>query len=254
MKCILRLFLFIIFLIIAASAFCESLWGPDFPGYLSSGKTLKPGDIILVSISTKTMLSFVTSSNNDKTLTFEFTGGEGGDLFSFLPAVKTSGSSKLKGNESITLESEIVTLVKAIDEYGNAYLEGTRNIEIDGKGESLQLTGTISGNSINSGKKVQFSQLVNSRLVYSTFITPIRNVLTDEDIIRAIDELTTGTVPAAETATAAVPLPAEAAVQPVPDTAAAPVNTPATAYTLSDTKKKELLLQYINKFINLIFN
>ena len=252
----LRILGFCILFIFINTVFGESLWEPDFSGYFSSGKALKPGDTIVVAINTETSLSFVSSSSNDKTLTFEFTGGDVDNLLSFLPAVKTSGNNKLKGDESIKLESEVVTIVRTIDENGNAYLEGFRNIEIDGKAESLQLTGTIPIHSIGSDKKVKFSQLANSRLVYNTFVMPAGNILTEADIVQAVSELTAGTEPAAGTI---IPSPAPEVPAAVPGTTS-PVsplpggNNAAPAYTLSDAKKKELLLNYINKFINFIFN
>jgi len=231
-------------LLIVTSSFSDSLWNPDFKGYLSSGKTLKQGDIIHVSISSKTSLSFLSASNDNKFLTMEFTGGDYGDLLSFLPTIKNSGNNKLKGNEEIKLVSDIVTTVISIDENFNAYLEGSRSIEIDGKIETLTLTGTVAANGIGANKRIEFSRMANVRLVYKTFITPKENTLSEEDIISSLQNLNAVT---------------EGIAAPAPDAALLPSTIPLSlptteTFSLSEKKKKELLLQYINKLIDLIFH
>ncbi len=70
----------------------ESLWSPAFKGYLAGSTGLAVGDALVVQIDASSSLSFSSSVNDSKNLTLEFTGGTGGNLFSFLPQVRSGGT------------------------------------------------------------------------------------------------------------------------------------------------------------------
>lgn len=220
----------------------DSLWDPDFKGYLASGRKAEQGDLVLIEINTDSTLSFISASSDSKTLILEFSGGEYGNLLSFLPRIKTSGNTKLLGEEEIKLETRVVAVVQEIDENGNAVLEGSRSVEIDGKGESIVLTGTIAASQIGAGQKINFDQLAGARLVYKTLMTPLAETITEEDIIQVLSEMEAAETEGEE------PQPGESPTEILPEQPLA-----AAGYNLSETRKKELLLRYINKLLDLIF-
>ncbi len=229
-----------LFLLIILGSWTDSLWTPDFQGYLSGGATLQEGDIVFVEVDMTSTLSFSSSSTDSKSITLDFSGGEFGDLFSFLPVVKSSGAQTVKGKEECTLKSVIGTRVVEIDSSKKVFLRGTRGISIEGKEESLTLTGWVDPQQLGPERKVSFSQLADVQLRFRTFLQPAANTLTDrdiEEIIRAVRELPAG----------------EAAEEEVQLEAPAPEETSALSYKLTESKKKELLLRYINRLIDLIF-
>ena len=131
------------FLLLAAvcPAGGESLWSPDFKGYLSGSKGLAVGDSLVVQIDASSSLSFSSSSNDSKNLTLEFTGGESGNLFSFLPQVRTGGTQTTTGKDTLSLKTQIPVVVTAVNPDGTAQVQGSRTVAVQGKNESITVSG-----------------------------------------------------------------------------------------------------------------
>jgi hypothetical protein len=219
----------------------DSLWTPGFSGYLSSENA-------------SSSLSFEASTSDAKNITFEFSGGEFGNLFSFLPTTRTGGNQSVKGKQDYALETEIAARIAEIDETGKARLEGTRTFSLENKEELIAIGGWIDPSTLGSDRRISFSQLADARLRFRTFLQPAGATLTAADIEEVIETIQ---IPAAAPATAA---PAETA----PAAAAAPGGQPAAArvepviqerrsYQLSQEKKVELFLSYINRMVDLLF-
>ena len=233
------LFITLIFSI-GLGSWADSLWTPDFRGYLSSEASLQEGDIVFVEVDAASALSFSSSSSDSKNITLEFSSGEFGDLFSFLPVVTSSGAQTVKGKEEYTLKFVIGTRVVEIDSLRKAFLQGTRSINLEGKEQSLTLTGWVDPQQLGPERKISFSQLANVQLEFRSFLQPSADTLTDEDIVEIIQAIQ---APPAEGV-------GEEEVQPE---APAPEGTGALSYQLTESRKKELLLRYINRLIDLIF-
>ena len=250
--------LFLAAIVLAAPA--DNLTSPGFKGYLS-GKGLAKGDSVFVQIDTTSKLAFSATSTDSRLFTLEFSGGTTGNLFSFLPQGRTGGDRSLEGTQDLSFEGRIPATVTEVDAAGRALVRGSRAIEIEGRGESIEISGWIDPRDVDGDRSVSFSMIADARLVYRTLLTSARDVLTAEDIREVIESLppTTegavviqpagpGTAPAATvaagTATAtATGTGAPAATQPVP---------PRTI-TLTDQKKLELLLVYLNRMVDLVF-
>ena len=234
----------------------DSLWSPDFKGYLSGGRAFAVGDTIVVQIDASSSLSFSASSNDTKNLTLEFTGGESGNLFSFLPQVRTSGVQSTTGKDSLSLKTQVPVVVTAVNPDGSAQVRGSRTVSVQGKNESVTVSGSVSPGLLDQKGSINFSRLANSRLIYTTFLASAKDVLTQAD-------LQTLLTPAA----AAGALPAGAAA---PGAPAAAVGTPAAgvpaaappgaqqvpqqSLVISDARKRQLLLLYLNRLIDVVFS
>ena len=235
-----------------ASAGAESLWSPDFKGYLSGGASLAAGDVLVVEIDASSSLSFSASNTDSKNLTLEFSGGESGNLFSFLPQVRTGGAQSVKGKEELSLRTQVPVVVLQVGADGRAQVQGSRSISVEGKEESITVAGLVDPRLVDSKRRIALSQLAGARLVYRTFLRPARDVLTQRDLqeIFAAQPAPTaaaptgapaaGTTAAAGTATAAAAQPA--AAQPA-----------ARTLTITETRKRELLLLYLNSLIDILF-
>lgn len=224
----------------------ENLTTPGFKGYLS-GKGLAKGDTVFVQIDTTSKLAFTASSSDSRMFTLEFSGGTTGNLFSFLPQGRTGGDRSLEGTQELSLEGRIPATVTEVDAAGKALVRGTRAIEIEGREESIEISGWIDPRDVDGDRAVSFSNVADARLVYRTLLTSARDVLTPEDIREVLESLpaTAGGVTVIQPAGTAPSSSATATTQP----AAAPL----ASVTLTDQKKLELLLIYLNRLVDLVF-
>jgi hypothetical protein len=249
----------------------ESLWTPGFKGYLSAETSARQGDVVTVVIDASSSLSFEASSDDAKSITLEFSGGEFGNLFSFLPLGRTGGTQSVQGAQKYEASSEIAARVAESDAAGAVRVQGSRAVSIQGREEQLIVSGWLDPNDLGAGRRVRFSQLSDSRLSFRTFLEPAAPVLTAADIEQVVAAL--GGTPAPGAGAPAAGLAGGAAAAAGPGAAAAPpqpaagqpgavppgvtlAQAPAartTTYTLSDAKKVELFLQYINRLVDVLF-
>jgi flagellar basal body L-ring protein FlgH len=232
-----RVFLPVLLFAAMVPACGESLWSPGFKGYLSGSKGLAVGDALVVQIDASSSLSFSSSSNDSKNLTLEFTGGDAGNLFSFLPQVRTGGSLSTTGKDSLSLKTQVPVVVTALNPDGTAQVQGSRTVTVQGKNESITVAGSVSPSLLDQQGIVSFNKLANARLTYTTFLASSKDILTAADLQKLL----------APTPTAAAPAPATGAA-PAATTAAPP------GLSITDARKKELLLLYLNRLIDIVFN
>ena len=144
------------------------------------------GDSFVVQIDASSSLSFSSSSNDAKSLTLEFSGGDSGNLFSFLPQLRTGGNRSTTGRDSLSLKTQIPVIVTAVDPAGTATVQGSRTVSVEGKNESITVSGTVSPDLIDQKGIVSFSHLANARLIYTTFLSSARDVLSQADLVRLL--------------------------------------------------------------------
>ena len=240
----------------AAVAGADSLWSPTFKGYLAGGTGLAVGDSLVVQIDASSSLSFSSSSNDSKNLTLEFTGGSAGDLFSFLPQVRTGGTLSTAGKDSLSLTASLPVVVTAIAPDGTAQVQGTRTISVQGKNESITVSGTVSPGLVGRKGTLSFSQLANARLAYTTLLSSATNVLSAADLQTTVAPAAASggaATPAGGTAGPAAAAGAAAAATAAAATPGAAAATPQSTLSIPDARKKQLLLLYLNRLLDVIF-
>ncbi len=245
----------------AAGLFCfavaglqaQSLWQPSFNGYIAGNSAVAVNDTIFVTIDTSTKLSYTASSVSDHSMTLEL-GGGGADVLSFLPPATASSTTNLKGGEELALSTTLATRVESVEPNGLLDIEGSRTTAVNGKQETLSLTGVVDPRLLHDNRTVSFTQVVDAKLSYTSFIEPEAQVLTSADLVAALRQL--AAQPAAPAAPPVAPAAAPAASQGTPAAQPGPAANPTAQqpeYTLSDAKKKALLLQYLNQLLDLLF-
>ncbi len=217
----------------AERVFADSLWTPGFEGYLSTKTAVQEGDIVLVRIDTSTSLSFDASVSDAKNITFEFSGGEFGNLFSFLPITRTGGNQSARGKQEYTLQTEVAARITEIDGTGKARVEGTRSFSLENKEELVSITGWIDPGILGPDRIVSFSQMADARLQYRTLLEPAGATLTAADIEEVIETIQTQPAAGAPAAQSFV--------------------EERRSYQLTQEKKIELFLSYINRMVDLLF-
>ncbi len=252
----------------------ESLWEPTFPGYITGSSSFNPGDSLLIVIDSESSLSVDATLSSSKRLTIELTGGEGAGLFDFLPGGSSSGSESLHGSQEIELKTVLPVTIVEIEPGGYLSVEGGRTLSVFGKEESISLTGVIDPELIEEGRRIPFSAVSEASLTYTTTLDPGAAIVTDADIEEvgqpagapqtagapgatgvqpgATGPSGTGAQPAGAAALANIGGSASAEVGVSQPETQQTVET-ETALRLTEERRRELLLLYLNRMIDLIF-
>ncbi len=233
----------------------ETLWNPDFGGYISDGSGFKVGTTLSVIVTPSTRLT-LTSSHIDSTEgRLNFSGGKGEGLFDFLPEASGSSSFNLEEESSYTLETSVTARVTRRGEDGLYFLEGRRSILLNSNRETLRISGWFSPDGVSSEGTLAFDMLHEAELEYISPGLAREDVLSPEDLTekqegRAIPETTpqeaqlsegqdTGEVVEGETRGTESPE--------VEDDGTIPLS-------LTAEKQEELLIRYFNRFIRSFFS
>ena len=229
----------------------ETLWNQEFKGYLANGAALKVGDIIAVSVTPATTLSLSASHVDSQEGKLSFTGGEGESLFSFLPEGSSNAVREVEEESTYTLETKIPARIVERDQNGLLRVEGQRSVTINGNAETVQVRGLASAESVDSQGVLQFEDLYNSVLEYTSPGLESSEFLTAEDISRTEQETTASSAPP-NSALPEVDNTEQALEQQAGENQS---NTVAGSSSLSLTpeKQQELLLQFFNRFISSLF-
>ncbi|GEM_PF-1493651 len=254
-----------------AGIFSQSLWNPDFKGYINPNLAIAVGDIVVVELNENTTLNFSFSQKEDRQLTLQFSGGEGGNLFSFLPAVKTGGNEGGKGNEKVELKAKIAARVTEVTGNGILRIVGTKSMNLGKKSQSVTIAGYINASDLKADNTIDFARMADATVTFKTLVEPGTPILTSNDIEEVITQAAAGggqgstqggagaqgAQPpvaggvAGATAGGNQPTAATGGIQPV--TAPTGPSLQKKTLTLTNAKKKELLLIYLNRMIQLIF-
>ena len=244
----------------------ESVIPPNFAGHLTRSEAAVPGDVLLIEIHQDVQFSVTSTRSSSNSRVFELSGGEGGSLLSFLPSTESSSSMSLQSEESVSFSTVLPVMVTSIDEFGNADISGSRTMEMEGGRQEISLRGSISPDFITPGTAIPISRVLNTRFTYTTLSTISDPVFSELDFEEMEEEPT----PVGEAAPLAEGLPPEglepegledaetpAVGEALGDGGLAlpgPEAGAAEAFTLTDEKKRELFIQYINEFMRLMFD
>jgi len=221
----------------------ESLWSPAFKGYILDSPKIQVGDTVVVKINSDFTLSLNASSTDSKGFTFEYSGGEFGNILSFLPKVSTNGTRSMKGSEQLALKSNLVARAVRIDPSGQVYIEGNQIFSFEGKEESLSLSGYLDPRDLNKDREVPFSKIAESRIVFRSVLQPAAAVLGANDIVSIAPVTLPEGGPASLLPSSGLPSAGSAEKAPSGN----------ASYSLTPEKKKELFIRYINQLIDLLF-
>jgi hypothetical protein len=227
--------------LISVVGISDTLWEEDFAGFLSESSLLNEGQVVQVILDESTSFTYSSSSIGNKQIFLEFSGGEAGDLFAFLPSGRTGESLSRKGSEEYSIQTSIAARVIEIDEAGMALIRGERTIVFQNGEERVAVEGWINPGGLDESFAVPFSALADSRLSFSSFLDPTGETIRENELIE-----TTQTELEPETEEALIEGLEEGEL-PLPEV------PPAAGFELTDERKKELLLSYINRFLDIIF-
>ncbi len=216
-----------ILILAAALAGAQSLWSPDSQGLLASPPRLRPGDVVTVEVDASTTFSFRSLQSDAKSLSLELSGGQGSGLFSFLPTGSSTGERSVQGGEDLSLQTSVGALVQEVNPAGAVLIQGVRRVSLGGREESVTLSGWLSPADLGADRRVRFDRLADARIVFRSLLQASAPTLAAGDVVEVRP-------PAAGSAPEQAP-------------------PPAAQLQLSDARKRELLLQYLNRLADILF-
>ena len=130
------------------------------------------------------------------------------------------------------LRGLVAAVVADTDQAGRGMVRGTRSVTLEGKEESITVSGWASPKDLDQGGGISFSRLGEGKLVFRTFLSPSRDTLTAQDIQQIVSPQKQAAAPAAS----------------------APATAPSATLALTEARKKELLLVYLNRLVDVLFS
>jgi flagellar L-ring protein precursor FlgH len=161
-------FLFIIILLVSASAAATSLWSDNSNDLYQDYPDYEIGDIITVMIEENA--SAIQSANSDTSQSSEYSAEEGGGILDFIPFFdfnySDSESADGQTQRSGTLQADITTEIVELTENGNLKIEGTKKVKINGEIQTIILEGLIRPQDINFDNEVSSKRVSNANIEY----------------------------------------------------------------------------------------
>ncbi|MFP4363434.1 MAG: flagellar basal body L-ring protein FlgH [Spirochaetia bacterium] len=265
------LFLIALFFTIPASiVFSESLWDPNSTGRYGMELNIDTGDVLIVTIDNETSLSFSSSQIDSQSIDISFSGGETGDLLSFLPQIETTQNFSTESEEEISFSTRIPVLITGQSQNGLYQLQGSRTFAVSTRSEVINVSGFVHPSQINPDRTIGFNAILDARLSFQTAFDTQTNVIDLEDI--DFPEYVTeedlpeeeGETQQDETAEAETVSEEDAQAAETPTQEEAPAQEAGTQEEdeeetqetpqLSEERRRELLVQYVNRFLSIIFS
>lgn len=213
-------YVLIIFLITTYVVSAKTLWIDSAADLYSRKVQYTQGDSIKILIEEETTISYKSDSKALKTYNLNITGGELSGLFSFVPQGNVEENTTSQDKDDFIIINSIQGRVMGVE---NNYLtiSGTKTYTINNKTSSVTIGGIVNIADVYMNT-VRSSNIMDQTLKITTLLENENTIITSEDLASVIaNPDATGDIQE-ETA-------------------------------ISEEKKKELLLQYFNKLINVIF-
>jgi flagellar L-ring protein FlgH len=126
------------------------------------------GDIIVIIISENASATQSSSDTRSKNANLKASAGTG--LLNFLPAFGADGSSGFKDSDATRRSGSLTAMVSAriekVDEYGNLYVVGKRNVLINKELQEIEISGYIRPQDIGINNSVESVYLADAEVKY----------------------------------------------------------------------------------------
>ncbi len=227
----MRRFIFTFFLILffLGIIYAESLWNERGNIY-STSKQWKVGDSIKVIFNERSLVDYRMANSEMQKVSAQGEGGSGA-FINFLPSLGSSDnfqtSQKYSTKNKSRLEASITVQVAAVLPTGNLRIKGIHSIVVNNQLENITITGEVNPKDIKKKKYVYSTDIINAAIKYqSKIIKP--TVITTGDYVKTFT--TNISVVSGKTQ----------------------MNI-TSKYEISESKKKQLIIQYLNKILSILF-
>lgn len=218
-KSFIVLFIFL-FLITALHIYSESLWDDRATDIYNRKVYYNVGDPIKIVIDERSSMEYRASSKSLKNYQLNVTGGEMSGLLSFVPTANVQENKSGQERDNLSIQNVIQGRITNItDNY--VTIRGSKSIGVNNKVNTIIVFGDANFSDID-GNTIYSDMLINPTFRITTLLDNDRVVITDDDLISEI-------------------LSSESTGEELEIT------------KLSEEKKKEILLGYFNKVLNVLF-
>lgn len=165
----MKRFLLLMFIILSLSLFANSIYNPDskFGHIVASPRASKVGDIVNILVYETPRFSTNSEVDSFKNVILgAINSGSkllGSDLSGFLP-IKDSDKISMQNKSQSTVILQITAVVKEVDEYGNLYVEGRKNIKVGNDLREIIITGWINPDVISAKNTVNSTDLMEAQI------------------------------------------------------------------------------------------
>lgn len=206
--------LIIFFLIFILNIFPVSLWNDKAANIYNSKIYYNVGDSIQIKITEDFTYEYRASYKTLKSFKLDSSGGELSGIISFIP--KGQAEDNKTGNEKDSAKIKSIIQARVVRVENNFItIQGSKTITLNNKTSSVTITGDASLTDIKNNS-ILSGNLVNMNLSITTLIDNANVIIRNQDIETNPDATT-------------------------------------DKNKLSDAKKREILLEYFNKILNVIF-
>ncbi|OHD14444.1 MAG: hypothetical protein A2Y34_17410 [Spirochaetes bacterium GWC1_27_15] len=212
--------LIVVFSFISVLLFSDSLWNDISANIYSQRVNYRVGDSIEIVIDEQSVIDYKTNSKSLKSFNINLQGGEMTGIFSFLPKGSIEENKNNQDKDNLKIQTTINARVTNV---ANGYITitGSKTIQINNKTSSFQIAGEANIADI-VGKSILSKKLVNPTISITTLFDNKNIVLNQNDLQK---------------------------VRVNPDS-----TTDLREETrITDQKKQQMLLDYFNKILNVIF-
>ncbi len=220
----MRNFFFILLIIVSIygqfNIFNESLWNDRAKDIYNRKVNFTIGESIQILINETSSIEYKSASKFLKTYDFNLSSGELSGLFNFVPkgnAQKTTtGQDRDNTKIILTIQGRITNVT---DNY--ITLRGTKQLTVNNKTGVVAITGDVLLNNI-SGSTIYSNKLINPTLTITTIVENVNDIFNERDLEKIV------------------------------------LNPDATSdikveTRLNEQRKRQLLIDYFNKILNVIF-
>ncbi|QTA38283.1 flagellar basal body L-ring protein FlgH [Thermosipho ferrireducens] len=165
----MRKIFMIVFMLSLSILLANSIYNPSgkFGHIIASPRASKVGDAINVLVYETPRFSTSSEVDSFKNVILNAINNGtkllGTDLSGFIP-IKDSDRVKTSNKSQTSVIVEITAIVKQVDEYGNLYIEGRKNIKVGNELREIVITGWVSPMVISAKNTVDSSDIMNAQI------------------------------------------------------------------------------------------
>lgn len=222
-------FTFILISVFIGILYAETLWDEKGNIY-STKKQWKVGDSLKIIFNERSLVDYRMSSSDMQKVSAQGRGGQG-MFINFLPSLGSSDnfqtSQKVSTRNKSQLDTSITVKITAILPTGNLQIKGRHSIQVNNQLENITISGEVNPKNIKKKKYIYSTDVINATINYqSKIIKP--TVIKPTDFVQTFT--TNISVVSGKTQ----------------------VNI-TSKYEISEKKKNQLIIEYLNKILSILF-
>lgn len=221
--------------------YSRSLWDNGINFYKIN---VKPGDLIKISFLEKTIMKYRLEQRENDYESKKGVRGKG-DIFNFFPDVEVNDNDTVRNQNNLSVDNESSFSINAkvlTISNNTATLEGYHSTMVNGEIFKLQISGEFDINSLNSGSTILSADIYNLDFRVLNESPTNQDILNSDDLVFTTNytDISTNQTISSNNITNSE------------------ITTNQSTFKLEftgirDTKKKDLLMNYLNSIISLLF-